>query len=49
MYDRKLKQNFDEAAELILLDKKHLDNNPKIVQKNDIIEAYKSTSTERKI
>ena len=37
----RLKQNFDEAAELILLDKKHLDNNPKIVQKNDIINLLK--------
>ena len=37
----RLKQNFNEAAELILLDKKHLDNNPKIVQKNDIINLLK--------
>ena len=37
----RLKQNFNEAAELILLDKKHLDNNPKIVQKNDIIDLLK--------
>ena len=37
----RLKQNFNEATELILLDKKHLDNNPKIVQKNDIIGLLK--------
>lgn len=36
-----LKQNLDDAAELILLDKKHLDNNPKIIQKNDIIDLLK--------
>ena len=33
----KLKQNLNEAAELILLDRKHLDNNPREVQKNDLI------------
>ena len=32
-----LKQNLAEAADLILLDKKHLDNNPKEVSKNDLI------------
>ena len=37
----RLKQNFNEAAELILLDKKHLDNNPKTVRKNDIINLLK--------
>jgi succinate semialdehyde reductase len=33
----RLKQSFDEAAETIILDKKHLDNNPKFVTKRDII------------
>ena len=33
----KLKQNLDEAARLILTDKKHLDNNPKHVTKKDVI------------
>jgi succinate semialdehyde reductase len=33
-----LKQDFDIASEIILKDKKHLDNNPIPVQKNDIIE-----------
>ncbi len=31
-----LKQNFDDAAEIILKDRKHLDNNPKSVSKMDI-------------
>ena len=33
-----LKQDYDEAADLILTDRKHLDNNPKSVTKEDIIE-----------
>jgi succinate semialdehyde reductase len=32
-----LKQNLAEAAELILTDKKHLDNNPREISKNDLI------------
>ena len=32
-----LKQNLDEAADLILTDRKHLDNNPRQILKNDII------------
>ena len=32
-----LKQNYAEAADLILTDRKHLDNNPKQVSKQDII------------
>ena len=32
-----LKQDLDDAAELILTDKKHLDNNPQQVSKNDIV------------
>ena len=33
-----LKQDFDMAGEIILKDKKHLDNNPISVKKNNIIE-----------
>jgi succinate semialdehyde reductase len=33
----RLKQNLGDAAELILMDKKHLDNNPKTVTKQDIM------------
>ena len=36
-----LKSNFDDAAEVILQDKKHLDNNPKKVTKEDIINMLK--------
>ena len=32
-----LKQNYDEAADLILTDRRHLDNNPKQVNKQDIV------------
>ena len=32
-----LKQDLNDAAEHILSDRKHLDNNPKNVNKNDII------------
>jgi len=32
-----LKQNLDDAASTILIDRKHLDNNPKDVTKKDII------------
>ena len=32
-----LKQNLAEAADLILTDRKHLDNNPRQILKNDII------------
>lgn len=34
--------SLDEASELILKDKKHLDNNPKIISKNEIIELLKN-------
>ena len=34
----KLKSNFNDAAEVILQDRKHLENNPKNVTKNDLIE-----------
>jgi len=33
----KLKLNFDNAAELILIDRKHIDNNPKRIKHKDII------------
>ena len=32
-----LKQDLEEAASLILTDKKHLDNNPKDISKNDLV------------
>lgn len=37
----RLHQNLDEAAELILTDRKHLDNNPKQITKNDLIYLLK--------
>ena len=37
----KLEQNFSNAAEIILNDKKHLDNNPKTVSKDDIMMLLK--------
>jgi len=33
----KLKQDIEEASDLILTDKKHLDNNPKKITKNDLV------------
>ena len=36
-----LTQNFENASELILSDRKHIDNNPIPVSKNDIIELLK--------
>ena len=41
-----LSQNLDDAAELILKDRKHLDNNPKIVSKNDLIILLKKINSE---
>jgi succinate semialdehyde reductase len=32
-----LKQDISEAAELILTDRRHLDNNPQQILKNDIV------------
>ncbi len=32
-----LKQNLNKAADLIMTDKKHLDNNPRYVTKNDVV------------
>ena len=40
-----LKQNYDEAADLILTDTKHLDNNPKHVSKQDIIDLLEKINT----
>ena len=40
-----LNQNLDDAAELILSDKKHLDNNPRNVSKNDIVKMLKKIDT----
>jgi len=37
----KLEQNFNNATEIIINDKKHLDNNPKTVSKDDIIMLLK--------
>jgi len=37
----KLKKDYHDAADLILTDKKHLDNNPKNVSKHDIISLLK--------
>ena len=36
-----LKQDLDTAADIILTDRKHLDNNPKPVYKKDIISLLK--------
>ena len=44
-----LKQNYDEAAELILTDRKHLDNNPKKVNKKDIINLLKKINTDSSV
>ena len=38
----KICTSLDKAAELILNDKKHLDNNPKLISKNEIIELLKN-------
>jgi malonic semialdehyde reductase len=40
-----LNQNLDDAAELILSDRKHLDNNPRNVSKNDIVKMLKKIDT----
>ena len=41
-----LKQDPNEASKTILLDKKHLDNNPKIVNRVDIVSLLKKINTE---
>ncbi len=40
-----LKQSLDEAAETIIPDFKHLDNNPKPITKNDIVQLLKSINS----
>ena len=40
-----LSQNLDDAAELILKDRKHLDNNPKTVSKTDLISLLKEINS----
>jgi len=40
-----LKQSFDEAVETIILDRKHLDNNPKLVTKDDIVKLLHILNT----
>lgn len=40
-----LKQNLEEAAELILTDKKHLDNNPRKITKTDLIRLLEIINT----
>ena len=40
-----LSQNLDDAAELILKDRKHLDNNPKTVSKTDLILLLKKINS----
>ena len=44
-----LQQSFDNASELILLDRKHLDNNPKFINKQTIIELLKLIETGKSI
>ena len=44
-----LKQNYDEAADLILTDTKHLDNNPKHVSKQDIIGLLEKINTNNSV
>lgn len=40
-----LSQNLDDAAELILKDRRHLDNNPKTVSKTDLITLLKKINS----
>ena len=42
-----LKQNIDDAAEIILKDRKHLDNNPREISKNDITVLLESISNDK--
>ena len=41
-----LKQDYNEAAELILTDRKHLDNNPKQVSKQDVVSLLEKINTD---
>lgn len=40
-----LQQNLQDAAELIMTDRKHLDNNPKTVTKSDIVSLLRETNS----
>ena len=40
-----LNQNLDDASEIIFSDKKHLDNNPKIITKKNIIDLLSSINS----
>jgi malonic semialdehyde reductase len=42
-----LKQDLNEASEIILADKKHLDNNPKNINQDDIISLLKKINDEQ--
>ena len=44
-----LKQNLGEAADLILTDRKHLDNNPKQVNKQDIISLLEEINIDNSV
>ena len=44
-----LKQNYNEAADLILTDRKHLDNNPKPVSKQDVISLLEKINADNSI
>jgi succinate semialdehyde reductase len=41
-----LKQDLAEASELILTDRKHLDNNPRQISKNDIVFLLKKINND---
>ena len=45
----KLKQDVEKAASMILEDKKHLDNNPKLVTKNDIVKLLESINSQNEL
>ena len=45
----KLKQDVEKAASMILEDKKHLDNNPKPVTKNDIVKLLESINSQNEL
>ena len=40
-----LKQDLNEASKTILLDKRHLDNNPKIINHDDIVSLLKKINS----
>lgn len=42
-----LNQNLDDAAKLIQLDRKHMDNNPKIVSNQDIVNLLKTINSQK--